>query len=250
MRESVATWLAALDERHLADLTLSEVTRALRALSSCYVERREKLASGGALDGAGKRAAFALFYGPQHLLVVREIARALTLAGSVRRVLDLGCGTGVAGAALALDTPGTAIEGFDLNPWVVREANWTYNVLGVNGKATVANISKVRMTAAPGALVLAAYAVNEIPADSRDLILPRLLDARSRGAAVLLVEPIGRRANVWWGTWANAFLAAGGRADDWRFPVSLPPRQRALAKAAGLSLNELTARSLYLPAPR
>ena len=54
-------WLAALDERHLANLTPSEVTRALRALSSCYVERREKLAHGGALDGAGKRAAFALF---------------------------------------------------------------------------------------------------------------------------------------------------------------------------------------------
>ena len=104
------------------------------------------------------------------------------------------------------------------------------------------------MAAAAGALVLAAYAVNEIPAESRDTLLPRLLDARSRGAAVVVIEPIGRRANLWWGDWTAAFLAAGGRADDWRFPVSLPPRQRALAKAAGLSTNELTARSLYLPA--
>ena len=54
--ESVFTnWIAALDERHLADLTLPEVGRALRALSSCYVERRSRLAEGAALEGAGKR---------------------------------------------------------------------------------------------------------------------------------------------------------------------------------------------------
>jgi hypothetical protein len=247
--DPVGAWLSALDARHLADLKPAEVTRALRALSSCYVERRAKLARGAALDGAGKRAAFALFYGPQHLLIVRHVARALELAGSVRRVFDLGCGTGVAGAAVALEAPGAAIEGFDLNRWAVREANWTYQVLGVDGRATITNISKVRMHSAPGALVLAAYAVNEIPDESRDRLLPRVLDARTRGAAVLVIEPIGRRTNLWWGTWSAAFTAAGGRDDDWRFPVPLPPRQRALAKAAGLSVSELTARSLYLPAP-
>ncbi len=73
-------WLAALNERHLENLTQSEVTRALRALSSCYVERRDKLASGGALDGAGKRAAFALFYGPQHYVLTRAIVASLKIA--------------------------------------------------------------------------------------------------------------------------------------------------------------------------
>src|SRR4051794_34952504 len=66
MTDRVSTWLDALDQRHLADLTSSEVARALRALSSCYVERRARLATGGALDSAGKRAAFALFYAPLH----------------------------------------------------------------------------------------------------------------------------------------------------------------------------------------
>src|SRR6188508_3277395 len=100
-REEV--WLAALDERHLANLTQSEVTRALRALSSCYVERREKLASGGPLDSAGKRAAFALFYAPLHFMVTREIVRALPGVGETERLLDLGCGTGSAGGACALE---------------------------------------------------------------------------------------------------------------------------------------------------
>src|SRR5438132_7372132 len=52
-------WMAALETRHLADLTVREVARALRALSSAYVERRHTLAAGAALGGAGKRAAFA-----------------------------------------------------------------------------------------------------------------------------------------------------------------------------------------------
>src|SRR6267143_3876351 len=70
-------WLLRLEARHLADLTFSEVSRALRALSSTYVERRGRLVEGAALSGAGKRAAFALFYGPIHFLLVREIVRAL-----------------------------------------------------------------------------------------------------------------------------------------------------------------------------
>ena len=49
----------------------------LRALSSTYVERRGRLGDGAALSGAGKRAAFALFYGPLHYLLIREIVRAL-----------------------------------------------------------------------------------------------------------------------------------------------------------------------------
>src|ERR1700688_176727 len=94
-----ANWMAAIEARHLADLTFPEVSRALRALSSAYVERRHHLAQGAALAGAGKRAAFALFYGPLHHLLIREIVRALPGATAPASVLvDLGCGTGASGA--------------------------------------------------------------------------------------------------------------------------------------------------------
>ena len=43
------TWIEALEARHLADLRVPEVTRALRALSSAYVERRHKVAHGATL---------------------------------------------------------------------------------------------------------------------------------------------------------------------------------------------------------
>ena len=241
-------WLAALDERHLANLTQSEVTRALRALSSCYVERRDKLAAGGALDGAGKRAAFALFYGPQHFVLTREIVKRLGVHAT--RVVDLGCGTGSAGAAAAIECGHASIDGFDLSPWAVAEANWTYRALGLRGRATVANIRKMKAQAGAGSLVLAAYAVNELPEDARAPLLAQLLETHERGAAVLVIEPIARRVNLWWKGWAERIIAAGGRSDDWRFRDLLPPRQRTLAKGAGLDVQELTARSLYLSGVR
>jgi SAM-dependent methyltransferase len=235
-------WLAALDERHLANLTQSEVTRALRALSSCYVERREKLASGGPLDSAGKRAAFALFYAPLHFLVTREIVRGLDAAKGVQRIIDLGCGTGSAGAAYALET-GAKMEGVDRNAWAVVEANWTYKALGLRGRATVGTIQRAKLPRAPGVAILAAYTINELPDTDRDVVLRKFAEAHKAGAQVLIVEPIARRMNRWWNHWQDALTA---REDEWRFRVSLPPRQKLLAKGAGLDIQELTARTLYV----
>src|SRR5262245_19244371 len=97
-------WVSELERRHLDRLTFAELRRALAALSSLYVERRGRLGEGAALEGEGKRAAFALFYGTLHFLTVRGIVRALRLAAPPpRRILDLGSGTGVAGAAWALE---------------------------------------------------------------------------------------------------------------------------------------------------
>jgi hypothetical protein len=235
----------SLDERHLAELTFSEVTRALRALSSCYVERRDRLARGGALDSAGKRAAFALFYAPLHFLTVREIARALNVAHRVTRILDLGCGTGAAGAAIALENAASRIEGLDRNGWAVGEANWTYRVLELHGRAVRGDLVGRARKATRGDLLLFAYSVNELTDDARTQLLPALDAALDRGAAVLIVEPIARRANRWWEEWRHPLLARGGREDEWRFRTPLPERQRTLARAAGLDPSELTARTFY-----
>src|SRR6516225_3045716 len=93
-------WIAGLEARHFAELTFPEVSRSLRALSSTYVERRKKIREGAALSGAGKRAAFALFYGPIHYLLIERIVRELPgAAAGAAQLVDLGCGTGAAGAA-------------------------------------------------------------------------------------------------------------------------------------------------------
>src|SRR5262245_44330722 len=94
--------MAGLEARHLADLTFPEVARSLHALSSSYFERSAQLADRAALSGRGKRAAFALFYGPLHFLIVEYIARAIGFRpASASTLVDLGCGTGASGAAWA-----------------------------------------------------------------------------------------------------------------------------------------------------
>jgi len=248
MPPPIDAWLTALEHRHLADLTRSELTRALRALSSCYVERREKLARGAALEGAGKRAAFALFYGPLHFFTIQAIVRAID-ARTPGTIHDLGCGTGVGGAAWALHANGTpAIAGIDRSAWAVAEANWTYAALRLRGRARTGDLTRfpsVQMSRFPDAAILLAYAVNELTDPQRDALLQKVTAAAAGGAQILIVEPIARRDRPWWPAWAAALASAGAREDEWRFEANLPVTVRQIAKAAGLDPRELTARTFY-----
>jgi hypothetical protein len=242
----VEPWLAALEERHLANLTRSELTRALRALSSCYVERRDRLGRGAPLEGSGKRAAFALFYGPLHFLTITHVVDALGPSERVlREVTDLGCGTGAAGVAWALAcSHRPSIAGIDRSPWAVQEANWTYRHFAVRGRAAIGDIARMTVRADQRSGILLAYAVNELAADQRALLLEQIVDRVRAGAALLVVEPIARRGRDWWDEWSRQLTAAGARADEWRFDVALPQLVRSIAKGAGLDPRELTARTI------
>lgn len=245
-----ARWIAGLEARHMADLTFPEVRRAVQALSSLYVERRGRIAAGSAIATRGKHAAFALYFAPIHHLLVRAVVRGLGAAEPPpRRVVDLGCGTGAAGCAWALETRGgSEVRGLDVNGWALDEARLTFAALGVKGSTQRADIARFARPG-PRDAVLAAFAVNELDAATREALLGRLLDAARGGARVLVVEPIARRAAPWWAVWSRAFVAAGGRDDDWRVPAELPEILARLDRAAGLDHRELTGRSLWL-APR
>ena len=237
-------YLAALEARHLADLRFSDVTRALRALSSAYVERRESaLADHKALDGAGKRAAFALYYGPLHFLLVQHIVRELGVTLDPGVVVDLGCGTGVAGAAVATaQTPPLAVMGFDTHPWTLDEARFTYKTFGLRSDVRRAHAAKTRFPSDTSAIV-AAFVVNELNDKDRGVLLGEIKKARKH---VLIVEPISQRISPWWNDWAAELQQMGGRADEWKARVDIPPLVKRLAKAAGLRPEMLTARSLFV----
>ncbi|MFN2447670.1 MAG: methyltransferase domain-containing protein [Vicinamibacterales bacterium] len=238
------SWLTALERRHLADLRMSEVARALRALSSTYVERRGQ-ARGRALDGAGKRAAFALFYAPIHFMLVHAIVAQLGPAEHATEVIDLGCGTGVAGAAWALSSERPArIAGIDVHPWTLAEARWTYRILGLRGVARRGDLARVRLPA-QGDAIIAAYTLNELAEPVRSRLLHDLVRAAERDVRVLIVEPISTAAVPWWPEWREAFQRIGGRADEWRFRIPLPDLVKRLDQAAALHHDELTGRSLY-----
>jgi hypothetical protein len=243
-----AAWIEALEARHLAQLRFSEVSRALRALSSAYVERRDRLPHGAALSGGGKRAAFALTYGPLHFLTVQAILLAIPApSGRLDTIVDLGCGTGAAGAAWAMALGGRPrLLGIDRHQWAVAEAGWTYRRFGLRGRVEQADVLRAPLPSRRTGIV-AGWLANEIPDDGRSALLGRLLAARQRGATLLIVEPIARAVSPWWHRWAEIVEREGGRADQWRFRVPLPDIVRKLDRAAGLSHEELTARSLWLP---
>lgn len=242
-------WLTALEARHFSDLTFQEVSRSLRALSATYVERRDTILEGAALSGAGKRAAFALFYGPLHYLLVREIVTALGEGARgfsrAATLVDLGCGTGSAGAAWAEICRPSQVIGVDIHPWALAEAAHTYRDFGLRAKTVRADVARFVLPKPP-AMILASYTVNELREGDRSALLPRLLERAAKGDRVLIVEPLARSAARWWGRWTDAFVAAGGRADEWRFPAELPPLVAKLDRAAGLSHDQLTGRSLYI----
>jgi SAM-dependent methyltransferase len=240
-------WVAALEAKHLADLTFPEVSRALRALSSAYVERRETLAGGAALSGAGKRAAFALFYAPLHHLLLAHIVNTLPAATkNIATVLDLGCGTGASGAAWAQACdPLPGLIGIDRHPWALGEAAATYRAFGISATVRQGDITTAPLPKGPAA-ILAAFTLNELADPAREALLTRLVERASRGDRVLIVEPLAGFVARWWDRWRDAFEAAGGRADQWRLRTELPPIVTKLDRAAGLNHREITGRSLWL----
>jgi Methyltransferase domain len=239
-------WLGALEARHLADLRFAEVTRALRALSSIYVERRERLSGQTALDSAGKRAAYAMYYSPLHYLTVAGVVDALAATRPMSRLLDLGCGAGAAGAAwaLALATPPSVLA-VDTLPWALAEATFTYRSLGLDSETRRGHAARMTVPRSVDAIV-AGWMVNELDEASRKALLTKLLRAASTGTQVLVMEPIATRVSPWWPEWTRAFAGAGGRHDEWRIPTALPDLVKRLDVAAGLRHDVLTAKSIYV----
>jgi predicted RNA methylase len=245
--QSFEHFLVELETRHTADLTFSQLTPALRALSSAYVERRETaLAQHKALDGAGKRAAFALYYGPLHFLMVRAIQRAVAPAPRHGTVVDLGCGTGVAGAAIALASdPPSNVIGLDTHPWTLDEARFTYRAFNLHADVRRGHAGRFKIPR-DTSFIVAAFVVNELQDADRDQLRDTMLDAAKRGTSILVIEPISLRISPWWSAWTEAFTKAGGRSDEWRIPVDLPLIVKRLARASGLRPEVLTARSLFV----
>ena len=237
--------MSSLEARHLADLRFAEVTRALRALSSAYVERRHKVASGSTLDSAGKRAAFALYYGPLHFLAMQQVVNVLSVEPPAE-LMDLGCGTGTIGAAWALMSQASpSVTGIDRHPWAVDEARRTYRDLGVNGHARVGDIAHLH-TLRGGTAVVAGYLLNELPEAVRLRLEDQLVAHAARGARVIILEPIARAITPWWGDTVARMAAVGGRADEWRFRAEVPDLVARLGKAAGLDYRELRLRTIYI----
>ena len=136
----------------------------MRALSSAYVERRESaLADHKALDGAGKRAAFALYYGPLHFLLVQHIVGELgaSISPRARSSISAAAPASPARPSRPSATPPLRVLGFDTHPWTLDEARFTYKAFGLHSDVRRTHAAKYAFPD-DTSVVVAAFVVNEL----------------------------------------------------------------------------------------
>jgi hypothetical protein len=243
VREDFDAWCEATRARFMPPLSFSEVRKGVRALSSLYVERRDegRLAA-RALDGQGKRAAFACYYAPLHFLATWHAAE--TLAEPVERVIDLGCGSGATGAACARRLGAAPVLGVDRSGWALGEARRTWRAFGLAGRSRRGALPGALPRTRPGDLLCAGWAINELEEEPREELLEGLRAAAARGVRLLVIEPLAGAASPWWEAWRPRFAEVGVESRPLKRSLALPAWIARMDKAAGLSHQPLGARIL------
>lgn len=244
-------WLTAAVARVSPPLTFPEVRKGVQAVSSLYVDRRPSAGLGArTTESDGKRAALSTFYAPLHFLMSLRAAAELPAAvrSGIRRVHDLGCGTGVVGAAVArVCDPPVEVLGIDRSGWALREARFTYAGFGVRGRTRRASIPEALPTLRPGDAVTLGWMANELEPSARSELLAFLERAAQRGHPLLVLEPLARGIAPWWPAWSAALCPLGVRDLELKEALERPSWIERLDEASGLDHRTLGARVLVAP---
>jgi SAM-dependent methyltransferase len=257
LRACFDAWLEDAVTRHSRELEFREIRKGVQAVSHLYVQRRDGVDLGArALEGRGKRAALATFFAPLHFLTVHHLLTEVGPArlGAVRRVLDLGCGTGAAGAAATatLAAIGTAAEppsivGLDRSGYVLAEARHTYAHFGLVAQTLRGQMPDAIPETGAGDLLVFGWSVNELGDRARRELWETVVRALAHGARLLLLEPLAGPASPWWRAWAEGLSRLGVEEPRHKFQLVRPEWIARLDKAAGLDHRTLGARVLIGP---
>ena len=250
LRAAFDAWLEATVARHTADLEFKELRKGAQALSWLYVERRAGAdLAARAVDGRGKRAALATYHAPLHFLATQHALARIgpSRLGPVRRVFDLGCGTGAAGAAAARMLDCSDVVAVDRSGFALSEARHTYAAFGLLARTKRALLPEATPRAAAGDLWVLGWSVNELDASARDEMGARLVGALERGVRVLLLEPLAGGVSPWWPQWCAALGAHGVVDFESKQRIVQPEWIARLDRAAALDHRVNGARVLAGP---
>jgi SAM-dependent methyltransferase len=257
LRGRFDAWLSDTIARHSPPLAFSEIRKGVQALSLLYVERRPE-ASGAisrrSLDGAGKRAAFATTFGALHFLTAHGVARHLARAHGERfeerrGLLDLGCGTGAAGAgvATALGPPVAArLWGVDRSGWAVAEARRTARAFGLRASLRRGDLQQALRRARGRELVVLGWVVNELDEEERAALAESLGRHLGRGGGLLQLEPVARGVCPWWAEWSESLARQGAASGELKWAARRPDWIARMDRASGLDHRVLSARWLLV----
>jgi SAM-dependent methyltransferase len=249
--ERVDAWIAGALER-AAPLDFRDIRKGVQSLSGLYVEDRGRGAlASRAVSGPARRAALASYYAPLHFLTthlaVGELA-ADTL-GTPSQIVDLGCGTGAAGAASACALGGGArLTGLDRSGWALGEARRTWTAFGLRGRTRRTRLPAGLPRLGTGQLVVMGWMVNELERDERESLLGEIERGIERGSRLLVLEPLSGRVSPWWEAVAERLAGRGIGSHQLRARRPLPEFVARMDRAAGLDHRELGARVLAGPA--
>jgi len=251
-------WIAALRAR-LPPLTIREHRQGVRAISSHYVESRGKHGiARRATSGEAKRAAFATYYGPLHLLTVfLTVVRATSVSlDGIERIVDAGCGTGAAGAGLALALrmrrQGEIVPypteppllGLELLPWPLGIAHQTARHFGLEARYRRCRLPRELPRLRPSDAVILGWSANELQDDERRQLLDRLVDAAAAGARLFVFEPLARAIAPWMDSWDAALGATTHRLHLVKIEAGRPEWIKSLDEASKLDHRVLGARAI------
>ena len=171
-------WLRERTREAEQELSFREIRKGVQAVHADYLGRLRGRALGGRpLEGRAKRAAFATFFSAIHHATVRGwlAQEPLGPLSGAKRVIDLGCGTGAVGAAVACSIePRPHVLGLDRSAWAVREAQASYRAFQLIGHAQRATLPGGLPRITRGDLVIAGWALNELKDDSLSAMLAAL----------------------------------------------------------------------------
>jgi len=250
LRADFDAWLAATVARHTVDLEFRELRKGAQALSWLYVERRaEGDLAARAVDGRGKRAALASYYAPLHFLATQHALLRIGPArfGALRRVIDLGCGTGATGAAAARMLDCADVVAIDRSGFALSEARHTYAAFGLLSHTKRAQLPGAAPRPAPGELWVLGWAVNELDDRSRNALGERVVRAIESGVRLLLLEPLAGGVVPWWSEWCAELAKLRVFDFESKARVVLPEWIARVDRAASLDHRVIGARVLAGP---
>ncbi|HCH61689.1 MAG TPA: hypothetical protein DFR83_02715 [Deltaproteobacteria bacterium] len=252
-RAEVSQWVDAAHARWARGLEFRELRRGAQAVSDVYVHKRK---AGGlaerAVDGRGKRAAFVVYFGGLHLLLVQDWMSGQA-PPTVDRILDVGCGPGVVGAAAARWCGGVRLHASDRVGRHLEVAAWTARQLGVKARTSKATLPTVLESARPSSLVTLGWVLNELPSADRDATFSMLVRVVRKGAGALIFAPLSLRASPWWPELARTLRRATTEPlheTEHRFQPERPSLIADLDRATRLNHATMGARVMYVAPSR
>lgn len=250
LQERFEAWIEAAAASE--PLRFPELRKGVQALSARYVERRGKSgATAGAFSGAGLRTAFASFYAPLHFLAAHYVALELpaSFRSGVRRVVDVGAGTGAVGAAVSLAAGQAPVLALDRSGWALAESRQSFRLLGTRGRTRRVELPDGLPRLGRGDLITAGYVLNELPVKAREQLTVTFARALESGARLLVLEPLARGISPWWEESARRLTPSGVEAALFKWRIERPAWIERLDDASGLDHREIGARALWGPAP-